>query len=91
MDGFVDLLDVFLFTFQMLSPFLVSPMKIPYPLPTPPAPQPTDSHSQSWHSPILGHRTFTGPRTSLPIDDQLGHSLLHMQIETRALGVLVSS
>ena len=27
----------------MLSPFLVSPPKIPYPLPPPPAPQPTHS------------------------------------------------
>ena len=31
------------FTFQMLSPFLVSPMKTPYPLPHPPAHQPTHS------------------------------------------------
>ena len=28
---------------------------------------------------------------SLPNDGQLGHFLLHMQLETRALGVLVSS
>ena len=28
----------------MLSPFLVSPLKIPYPLPLPPAPQPIYSH-----------------------------------------------
>ena len=32
-----------LFTFQMLSAFLVSSLKIPYPLPTPPAHQPTHS------------------------------------------------
>ena len=65
----------------MLSPFLVSPLKIPYPLPllnNPPAPA-------SWprHYPILGHRTFIGPRTSPPIDDQLGHPLLHVQLEPR--------
>jgi hypothetical protein len=60
----------------MLSPFIVSPPKIPYPLPPPPAPQPTHSHSWPWRSPILGHRTFTGPRASPPIDDQLGHRLL---------------
>jgi hypothetical protein len=30
-------------------------------------------------------------RASLPNDGQLGHLLLHMQLETRALGVLVSS
>jgi hypothetical protein len=65
----------------MLSPFLVSPPKIPYPLPPPPAPQPNHSDSQSWHSTILGHRTFTGPRASPPIDDRLGHPLLHIQVE----------
>ena len=65
----------------MLSPFLVSPPKIPYPLPLPPAPQPTQSHSWSWHSPILGHRNFTGPKTSPPIDDRLGHPLLHIQLQ----------
>jgi hypothetical protein len=70
-----------LFTFQMLSPFLVSPPKIPYHLTPSPAPQPTHSHSQSWHSPILGHRTFIGPRASLPIDDQLGHPQLYIQLE----------
>jgi hypothetical protein len=75
-------------TFQMLSLFLVSFPKIPYTLPTPPAPQPT----WPWHSPILGHRTFfTGPRASPPIDDHIGHPQLQMQLETRALGVLVSS
>jgi hypothetical protein len=65
----------------MLSPFLVSPLKIPYPLPHPPAPQPTHSHSQSWHSPILGHRTFTEPRASPLTDGQLGHPHLHIQLE----------
>jgi hypothetical protein len=29
----------------------------------------------------LGHRAFTGPMASAPIDDQLGHPLLHMQLE----------
>jgi hypothetical protein len=65
----------------MLSPFLVSTLKIPYPLSHPHAPQPTHSHSWSWHSPKLGHRTFTGPRTFPPIDDQLGYTLLHIQVE----------
>jgi hypothetical protein len=65
----------------MLSPFLVSPPKIPYPLPRPPTPQPTHSNSWTWHSPILGHRTFTGPRTSPPTDDQLRHPLLHIQLD----------
>jgi hypothetical protein len=32
-------------------------------------------------NPLLRHRTFTGPRASPPIDDRLGHPLLHMQLE----------
>ena len=68
-----------LFTFQMLSCFLVCPLKIPYPLPLltiPPTPA-----SWPWHSPILGHRAATVPRAFPPIDGQLGHPLLHMQLE----------
>ena len=47
----------------MLSPFLVSSPKMPYPLPLPlpllpNTPIPT---SWPWHSPILEHRTFTRP------------------------------
>jgi hypothetical protein len=30
---------------------------------------------------ILEHRTFTGTRASPPIDDQLGHPLLHMELD----------
>jgi hypothetical protein len=37
--------------------------------------------SRPWHSPVLGHRTFIGPRPSPPNDGQLGHPLLHMQLE----------
>jgi hypothetical protein len=70
-----------LFTFQMLSSFLVSPLKIPYAFPPPPAPQLTHSHSQSWHSPTLGHNTFTGPKASPPVDDRLGHHQLDIQLE----------
>jgi hypothetical protein len=65
----------------MLSPFLVSPPKIPYPVPPSTAPQPTIPASWPWHSPILGLRSFTGPRASPSIDVQLGHHLLHMQLE----------
>jgi hypothetical protein len=36
-----------------------------------------------------GHRTFTGPRASLPIDNQLGHSLLHMQLHM--IGIYLSA
>jgi hypothetical protein len=57
--------------------------KIPYPLPLPLFPNPPTSTSWPRRSPILGHRTFTGLRTSPPIDDRLGPPLLHMQLETR--------
>jgi hypothetical protein len=53
-----------------------NPLSPPPLLPNPPTPA-----SWPWQSPILGHRTFTGPRASPPIDDQLGHPLLHMQLE----------
>jgi hypothetical protein len=45
----------------------------------------TTPTSWLWHSPVLGHKKFAMPR-GLP-------SLwwLHMQLETRALGILVSS
>ena len=56
----------------MLSPFLASPLKTPYPLPASPAHQPTHSCFLALAFPILGHRTFTGPRASPLIDDQLG-------------------
>ena len=70
-----------LFTFQMLFPFLVSPLKTPYPLLTPSAHQPTHSHCWPWHSPILWHKAFTEPRASPRIDDRVGQPLLHMQLE----------
>jgi hypothetical protein len=55
-------------------------------LPYPPTPA-----SWPWRSPVLGHIKFARPRASLLNDGLLGHLLLHMQLETRALGVLVSS
>jgi hypothetical protein len=61
-------------------------------IPSPcPAPQPTPPTSWPWHSPVLRHTIFARPRVSPPNDGQLGHLLLHMQLETRALGILVSS
>jgi hypothetical protein len=30
----------------------------------------------------LAHKAFTGPKASPPFDDQLGHPLLHMQLES---------
>jgi hypothetical protein len=68
----------------MLSPKPTIPS--PALLPNPPTPA-----SWTWHSPVLGHMIFARPRASPPIDGQLGHSLLHIQLETQLWGVLVSS
>jgi hypothetical protein len=67
------------FTFQMLSPFLVSSLKVPYTFPCPVLlPNPPTSASWSWHSPVLGHIIFTRPKASPPIDGWLGHLLLYI-------------
>jgi hypothetical protein len=55
-------------------------------LPNQPAPA-----SWPWHSPVLGHMIFAITKASPPIDGRLGHLLLHIQLETGALEVLVSS
>ena len=65
----------------MLSPFLVSPPKPPYLLHLPQITNPPTPTSWPWLSPTLGHRAFTGLKASPPIDDQLGHTLLHIQVE----------
>jgi hypothetical protein len=85
----------FFFSFLKLDIFLLLhfkcyPESSLYPLPTllPYSPTPT---SWPWHSPVLGHIKFARQRASLPNYGRLGHLLLHMQLETRALGVLVSS
>jgi hypothetical protein len=52
---------------------------------------PPTPYSWPWHSHVLGHMIFARPRTSPPIDGILGHSLLHMQLETLRKGALVSS
>ena len=64
----------------MLSPFLVSLQKPPIPSLTPLITNLPSLASWPWHSPILVHRAFTGPRASPPIDDWLGHLLLHIQL-----------
>jgi hypothetical protein len=61
------LLDIFFIYILNVISFPNFSQKIPYIFPPPSAPQPTYSHSWPWHSPILGHRTFTGPRASLPL------------------------
>ena len=76
----------------MPSPFLVSSLKVPYTLPpTALLPHPPTPASWPWHFPVLGYIIFTRPRASPPIDGQLGHPLLHMQLETQFCGLLVSS
>ena len=82
----------YLFTFQMLFPFSVSPPETPYPILPPPASMRVLSHphnhptSPPWHCPTLGHQAFTGPRASPPIDVTQGHPLLNMQLEAGAIG-----
>jgi hypothetical protein len=76
-------LDIFFIYMSNVIPFPVFPCEsppspTPYQLTNPPTPA-----SWPWHSPTLGHRAFTGPRVSPPIDDLQGHPLLHMQLEPR--------
>jgi hypothetical protein len=85
------LLDFFKFTFQMLSQFMVPHTHRKTPVPSLPIPitlhlwgcSPNHPHTpaSSPHSSTLGHRAFTGPRVSPPIDSCLGHLLLHIQLE----------
>jgi hypothetical protein len=57
----------------MLSTFLV-PLQNTLFSPSPPLlPNITTPATWSWNSPILGHRTYTGPSASPPIDNRLGH------------------
>ena len=64
----------------MQSPFLVSPLEN---LPSPSASPCLPSHLLPLAGPgiPLYWGFFTGPRASPPIDDRLGHPLLHMQLE----------
>ena len=57
--------------------------KSPLPPPLPYSPTPT---SWPWCSPVLRHIKFARPRASLPNEGQLGHLMLHMQLEIRAPG-----
>jgi hypothetical protein len=64
---------LYLFTFQMLSPFNVFPLQISYPKPLSPASMMVLTHpptpaSQTWPSSTLGHQASMRPRVSLPID-----------------------
>jgi hypothetical protein len=68
-----------LFTFQMLSPFLVSPLENHYPISPPFASMrlllhlPTHFCLHTLAFPTLGHLGFTGPRASALLDTILCH------------------
>jgi hypothetical protein len=81
--------EIFLIRYFLYLHFKCYPKSPPGP--PPPLPYPPTPTSWPWCSPVLRHIKFARPRTSLPSDDRLGHLLLHMQLETQALGVLVSS
>ena len=65
----------------MLSPFLVSPPKIPYPTLPPPAHQYTYSCSLVLEFHYTGALSLLRTKASPPIDVQQGHLLLHMKLE----------
>jgi hypothetical protein len=79
---------IFFIYISDVIPFPVSPPKTPYSLPLPFFTNPPTPASWHSHFPTVGYRTFTGPRSSSPIDDQLGHPLLHMQLEPWVLPCL---
>jgi hypothetical protein len=53
----------------------------PYPHPLSLLTDPPTPASWPCHSPTLGHRAFTKPRASPPIDVQQGHPLLYIWLE----------
>jgi hypothetical protein len=78
------LLDIYFIYISNIVLFPGFPLPPPKKTLSPPPPMLTNLPtlaSWPWHSPILGHRAFKGPRASPPIDDWLGHPLLHMQLE----------
>jgi hypothetical protein len=66
-NHFSFLLDIFFIYISNVTPFQVSPLKIPYRLTLSLLTNSPTPASWPWHSPILGHRT--GPRAFPPIDD----------------------
>jgi hypothetical protein len=76
-----------LFTFPILYPFPISPHNPPVLSPLllllwgcAPTHSPAPASLPS-HSPTMGHRDFTGPRTSSLIDACQGHPVLHIFLE----------
>jgi hypothetical protein len=82
------LLDIFFIYISNVIPFPSFLSQNPLSLPAP-ALQPNYSCFLDLTFPYLGHRIFARPRASLLIDGQLGHPLLHMQLETRVLPCVV--
>jgi hypothetical protein len=85
---FIYLYEMFyLFTFLMLSPFLISPHpETLYSIPSPPAtmkvcPHPSTHPCLHTLALTLGHQAFMGTRASSPIDDWQGHPLLPIWLE----------
>jgi hypothetical protein len=81
-------LFIFLITYFLhlhFRSYSESPLYLPPALLT----NPTSPASWPWHSPVLGHMIFAKPRASSATDGQLGHPLLHMQLETQFWGVLL--
>ena len=86
----------FLFLLNILCIYISNVIPCPGYPPKPPLPSslphlllggnslshPFNPASQPWHSPILEHRAFTGPRASPPIDAWQGCPLLHIWLET---------
>jgi hypothetical protein len=64
-----------------------------FPIPSPcPAPLPTHYQFLALALPCTGaYKVCLDQGASLPSDGRLGHPLLHVQLETGALGVLISS
>jgi hypothetical protein len=89
----------YLFSFFYLNNFIRYFLHLQFkcylksPLYPPPAllPNPHTPASWPWHSFVLGHIIFARPRASPSNDGRLGHPLLHIQLETWAQEVLVSS
>jgi hypothetical protein len=77
----------FFFRYFLYLHFKCYPESPPYPLPAllPYPPTPT---SWPWCSPVLGHIKFARPRGLFSQYGWLGQLLLHLQLETWALGVL---
>ena len=75
------LLDIFCIYISTVISFSSFPSKTSYPLQPPLLTNQPPPASWPWQDTILGHRTFTGPRASPPIDDHLDHPLLQTQLE----------